>query len=159
MKKKICLLLILCVVFLVGCGNQGADTYFGTETNTEVKKSNNIMYHVHKSNNGMVNIEEDYWSSSDWTVYYNGDILYTKHYNLSEDKEQQGTISNDDLNKLAKIGNDNKNNATEQSYTSADAPSYDITYYDENGTKYELTQFTDNSQYNEIITIVEKYYK
>ena len=92
-------------------------------------------------------------------VYYNGDILYTKHYNLSKDKEQQGTISNDDLNKLAKIGNDNKNNATEQSYTGADAPSYDITYYDENGTKYELTQFTDNSQYNEIITIVEKYYK
>ena len=123
------------------------------------ESSNKIMYHIKKQNWGLVNTQLDYWSNSEWIIYYNGEIKYIAHYNISGDIEKKGTISNVDLEILAKIGNDNKNNPPEQDTNGADGTVYSIIYYDENGIKYELAKPTYRSKYDNVIEIIQKYYE
>ena len=83
--------LLCCAFLLTGCGG-------GRElpTTEHVK-----MLSASHMNWGLVNPDDDYWVSTEWTVYYDGTAEYYDKYHLSGDTEiASWQLSPDELNSL-----------------------------------------------------------
>lgn len=93
------------------------------------------MFTAGKDNWGLVNSQEDYWSSSYWTVYYDGTVEYYEIYNLSgETSHVTRELSDEEFAELSKAlqGRFRK---CDEGVDACDGEVWSMTYYGTDGEK------------------------
>ncbi len=143
MKKRNNILIILLVLMLVvlfgGIIIWGVE-YFGNDKKSQdkiTKKSNQhtVMFGAHQSNWGLNDYSTDFWSSSDWTVYYDGTVEYYENYNLSgETSHVTWELSDEDFAKLAK-NLQGRFLKCDEGVDACDGDGWSMSYYSESGEK------------------------
>ncbi len=141
MKRKhlIKVISILMVVVLVGgiiisvidggVGNKNIEKIKEkTDQHTE-------LFTASQSNWGLVSNQEDYWSSSYWTVYYDGTVEYYESYNLSgETSRVTWELSDEDYERLCR-NLQGKFLLCNEGVDACDGTGWSMTYHSTDGKK------------------------
>lgn len=141
-KKRNCILIVvvalMIIVLLGGIIISVMDAGVGNKNKEKaIKKTDQHaeLFTATQTNWGLVNSQEDYWSSSYWTVYYDGTVEYYENYNLSgETSHVTWELSDEDYEKLCRNlqGRFLKCN---EGVDACDGDVWSMTYYSTSGKK------------------------
>ncbi len=143
MKKKrnpilIILLALMFVILIGGIILSAIDNGAGRENKEKAIEKidqHTEMFGAKQDNWGLVNNQEDYWSSSCWTVYYDGTVEYYENFNLSgETSHVTWELSDEDYEKLCRNLQGRFLKCTE-GVDACDGDAWSMTYYDIHGEK------------------------
>lgn len=142
--SKSCIATILICVLLMGCA-----------VNKIPSDEHIVLFEVTQSNWGENSSLDDYWSSFEYIVYYDGAVECTEHYNISGDMSTSYWLEEEHLNELYQLleGDFQKYN---EDYSAADGTGWAMTYYDVEGE--EIHSFDgyiyDNETLERIVVLI-----
>lgn len=144
MKKKrnpiVIIILVLMIIILLGgiivlvIDNMDVDKKSKEKV---IKKTDQHtkLFTASNDNWGETDISEDYWSSSYWTVYYDGTVEYYEVYNLSgETSHVTWELSHEDYEKLCR-NLQGRFLKCDQGVDACDGEGWSMTYYGTDGEK------------------------
>lgn len=134
----------------------------GTNEISQIKKNTGLLLEVDYNNNGQNDSNNDYWVRDSYEVSYDGTITKKIIYNISgETYNESKRLSDKDYKNLYELAMTIQTNEQVPLgyYGGADAPSWSVYLYDENGVR-TLLYYTDVllEDYNIIPEIVIGYF-
>ena len=101
---------------------------------SQLKTNSTIMFRASVSSYGECDINDDFWTGADYTVYYDGCIQIQDNYNLSGDYSAEMQLSDKDYKTLYlfAVNAVNTNQFSETKVDACDGSGWDFWFYDEN---------------------------
>ena len=124
MKKRISITFLATMVAFVLCACAGKVDY------DELKSHNEVMFKASMHNCGENDLDEDYWQSTNYSVYYDGTIDITEVYNLRGEIGVKTTISDKEYEKIYAFASNGK---IDKEVDGVDGVSWDFHYFDLEG--------------------------
>lgn len=95
-----------------------------------------VLLSASQRNNGLVSMDEDYYQSFNWKVYYDGTVEYYESYNLSgRTTTVTWELTNEQFDRLIELLQGSFFNYTEDYESACDGDTWHYTYYNLEGEK------------------------